>query len=208
MKGWNRISTDADFRFLQVYEKGPVCRIEFLNREIFSTKAGALRLVLFFIVWAVAILLMAILGKLLQRIGIPWFVTVIAIAAGLWWLWGRLQTPPFVPRAIELDREKDEIRVYRGEELTVRRKLSNMESLTVAEHPLGQLERQRYPDKMGPYQKSHALFGFFGARGSERVELVSRYEFPVEMTLLDVREAIGWALAHRTRAGAPMFREE
>lgn len=97
-------------------------------------------------------------------------------------------------RVIEIDFGKDEFRVLRNGSTTVKRQLQRLTNLTIERHPEAELEYRKLNGRLGPKQKQHCLFGFFGAMGAEKVLLVSRYEYPSQDSLYQVSQAILWAI--------------
>ena len=64
-----------------------------------------------------------------------------------------------------------------------------MSNLTVEPHPMAERERHEKRGQLGPFQKQHCLFGWFGIAGAEKVMLLARWEWPSQE--LAVRSAAG-----------------
>lgn len=128
--------------------------------------------------------LLAVLGA--------WF----AVLFGLVTVFQAYLSPPFLAlREIQLDPVHNQFRVYRNGRLEVTRPLDRLHSLTIDEHPKAAKERikPRTTYKPRRYEKQHALYGWFGAKGAERVMLMSRWEWPPALSLQEVQKAIGYA---------------
>jgi hypothetical protein len=112
----------------------------------------------------------------------------------------KLKNPRKTKREIELDYDKDELRIYINGRPSWKRQLSRLESLTIEPHPQVEYARMRRQErgkkKLSDEEKSHELFGYFGEGGAEKVWLVSRAEWPNHNSLREVRAAIIWARNH------------
>lgn len=224
------ITTPQDFPNVKVYqriERGlPVFTIAFRNREV-RYMEGFSGFLTFIFVWIpafavivgwfwAALLALAVFaspetnvpfvldGLLFRSESFEWFV---------WWPVLSVAVAPFITRytlpyrrlRIVLDPVRDELRVMHGRRVRVRRPL-RLVSTSVEEHVAGVIDRfnrQMSGDKKkgpGMFEKQHCLIGWFGLGGGERVELVSRFEWPNRMSLMEVQQALNW-VANRALEG-------
>ncbi|MFW6027472.1 MAG: hypothetical protein ACOC91_01560, partial [bacterium] len=69
-------------------------------------------------------------------------------------------------------------------------------NLTVEPHPETEAARIKRQEKGKKHpsveEQQHCLFGFFGAKGAEKLLLLNRMEWPVQNSLYEVRQAIIW----------------
>lgn len=191
------ISTASDFPNLEVVlrvaNEKPVLSVAFRNPEFSSWRYG-LALMLALPGWPMILgITLPVLIPAARDAGIHWTVPVAGVLAviGLLVVW--LMPPARVRRAIELDYGRDEFRVLRSGRTVLSRRLSRLASLTVEPHPQAEIEHRKRGGKLGPFQKQHCLFGFFGAAGAEKVLLLKRWEWPNQDSLYEVRQAVVWA---------------
>ena len=189
------VSSASDFPNLAVYRRdepqGPVYSIVFEHFEYPEGWKSTLRglgflVVLFGFFFGGVFYLNDLVGPIWALI---WLMTVTA-----YFFWARV--PWTTARRIEVDTGSDRIRVMKKDLVELERQLSGM-SLTVEDHPDAEYKRQsrqeRGVKRLSYEEKQHCLVGWFGARGAERVILLSRAEWPCRRSLLEVREAIFWA---------------
>lgn len=165
--------------------------IVFRNREIRGIASG----LFWFSATIPALFGMMAIGPGLSEafgIGIGW--SVLAGFAAIPVLFGIGLSPQRTNGAIELDFAGDQLRVLRNGRTKVTRQLTRLTNLTIEPHPQAMVEHQRRGGKIGPFQKTHCLFGFFGAGGAEKVLLVCRWEFPSHESLLEVLKAVQWVV--------------
>ena len=194
------ISTKADFPnvqvFLRVENSRPVLSVVFENREFKTAKrqiAASFALLSMMAIVPVTIYL----GQLAQRMGLPWYFgsgPFFAVAVTPFFLAFRAF---YVSRTIELDLGRDRLRVWKDGRPEVERQLSRLANLTVEDDPNAESARvrrqQKRDDKLKEVEKQHCLFGWFGARGAERVLLLTRAEWPSLHSLIEVQQAVIWA---------------
>lgn len=194
------ISTKDDFPHLQVWRQeratGPLLAVVFKNRE--ARTAG------WDTVWGLGSLTLLTAG-LVPIIAYFSNWTAVAIIAVLLVILIRMIRPVWVRRAIELDFGAKALRVLKNGRVKLTRPLASLQNLTIEPHPQVEAEMRRNPGKIGPKQKQHCLFGWFGAGGGDKVLLVSRFEWPSQESLFEVRQAVIWAL--RQADGAPLPEE-
>ncbi|MEZ0018218.1 hypothetical protein [Sinorhizobium fredii] len=187
MKG-KLISSKADFPDLQVYwdDRANVARIAFKNPEMPTRLEG----------FTAGTVIIAAIGGAITGFDVPGAgptILFICLLAAVWafrlGMHGRKMR-----RVIEIDFGKDEFRVIRNGSITVKRQLQRLTNLTIERHPEAELEYRKLNGRLGPKQKQHCLFGFFGTMGAEKVLLVSRYEYPSQESLYQVSQAILWAV--------------
>jgi hypothetical protein len=198
-----RISTKADFPHVEVYMRpgdgGPVMTLCFPNPEYsFSRYFFAVMLAL--PGWPLILLIaLPVLIPAARQAGIHWAVPTITLLAIIAILVMWLMAPARKRRSIVLDTGRDRLIAWNANG-TVERQLSTLKNLTTEPHPRGEWERHKKHGELGPFQKQHCLFGWFGARGAEKVELMTRYEWPVQNSLYEVLQAVAWAI-ERSGAG-------
>jgi hypothetical protein len=189
------ISTAADFPNVRVFEDaGPVYRLAFKNLEQRSLgnqmcwMLGAPLAMVAFFAWVVAPA-MEIDGYREIAGGGGLLFGGFILPAIIW----RIGLGPMRTRCvIEVDYKADRLRVFRNGRVVVSRQESRLRNTTIASHPMAEWERHKKQGKVGPFQKQHCLFGWFGAEGAEKVMLVSRWEWPPQNSLFEVRQAIRW----------------
>jgi hypothetical protein len=202
------ISTAADFSRVAVYrrveETGPVYAVSFKNLEWvnkfrWQTVAG------------VATLALALPASIVgieygAAIGIPWYVIVVIALAVVSAVYRKCTNPFVVDRVIELDYGRHWLRAPGADGAEVMQQLELLRKLTVEPHPQAEFRRQERMERgekgLKPEEKQHCLFGWFGAEGAQKVLLVSRYEWPSQDSLFEVRQAIRFARKHANSMGA------
>lgn len=186
--GRQLISSKADFPRVKIYREdgagGPVYTIAFRNREERARGPKAL------------ILITALVGGVMALAVMP----IISIACVVIFI--VMAQPANERREIALDFGKGELRVYRSGALEIRKQLA-LANLTIERHPEAEQEWHDSGGKLGIKQKQHCLVGWFGAAGADRADLVCRVEWPRKDSLLEVRQAILWAMQQaQQEAGA------
>ena len=199
------ISDRHDFPRAQVFVRrggggAPIYSVVFKNREPHSG-------------FAQGIVVIAILGSTvllfwlgISKPGLQEHTGEMLIAAGAVWVigLGYLAWPNRVRRAIEVDLGNEQVRVLKNGKLKLSRRMSGrIPEFTIEPHPYVEWERTKTQGRrIGPLQKQHCLFGWFGARGGEKVMLVARLEWPSRESLYEIRQAILWAIDQRPTATA------
>ena len=123
---------------------------------------------------------------------------VSALVVGLF-LVARCFFPKNVKRAIELDLQRNLIRVLKNNRIEIERPLSQLTNLSIDESPDAAVCRDiRAGDptrrKMMMEEKQQTLFGWFGPGGAERVALITRYEWPSSGVLYELMQAVYWII--------------
>jgi hypothetical protein len=201
---WRAITGKEDFRNLTVFRwaNTPVYKIDFTHRERLKRKW---HLIFMVVTWGLAILLYALdlmigpLGYLIPLAMISGFVVLIVESKQTGW----------VQRSIIVDAVKGKLSIWRNGKKEIERPISANMHLTVDDHPEAEIHRQERMEKkrgqkLSIQEQSHVLTGWFGARGSERVILMSQVEWPCAYSLQEVQQAIIWALE---RAASDMTAE-
>lgn len=209
------ISDRNDFPHVQVLRtdttSGPILRIGFKNREPRPAGPGILVVLLSVVPLAVIIWMLAnppdISGDakgylLLVMIGAELLLFVCGTIL--------LIVPQNTRRLIELDFPADTFRVKRKDKTTVERPLKRLHGLAVEPHPDAEYKRHKRMNQgdraLSKEEKMHCLVGYFGYEGAERVDLVSRLEWPNRNSLIEVQRAIFFA--NDKAGGAPVKEEE
>jgi hypothetical protein len=144
-------------------------------------------------------------------------VGVAALWAGIIWSLGGafvLERPWKTRRGIQLDMQARKFRVWRNGKVTCERPIESFKNLSVDDHPDLDLERQERHRKRregpGPIEKQHCLIGWFGPEGTQRVDLIDRFEWPKRYSLQDVAGAVNFVIKHmadQVEAARPVQRE-
>jgi hypothetical protein len=194
---WQQISTPSDFPTVTVYRTTgasgrPIYSVTFRNKEFrglgpaYVVVTGGLALML--------------LGILSPFFGIDPERGVIMVPVGMglmtfgvWW------TLSYVARrSIELDFEQGQFRVKKGNKVTLRKPLM-LRNIAIEAHPDAEREHIKEKGNLGRAQKQHSLFGYFGQVGADRTLIVSRYEWPRQFSLMEVQQAVIWAIEQGAR---------
>lgn len=202
MKGQRHlISSSRDFPNLQVFARdahteNPVISIVFKNTEwpIFSERMVGNFIFVASIGWLIVYFVYVAPGlsgddassgyALIGAIGLALVMMVYGAMRS-----GRQRT---VMRVIVLDWQRGQLRVLRNGRLTFSHEL-NLQDRTIEPHPETEAELKKLKGGVGPKQRQHCLFGWFGAAGANKMCLLCRYEWPNQQSLLEVLKAIDWA---------------
>ena len=208
-----RISSDEQFSNLAVYEeggsRGDVNNIVFEhlewgpNHEWKWMFLGSMFLFIFG--WVAVKDLSYWLPWAGEWTWLGYIIGFIVLWAVVWRKWHK---PVLVSRLIEMNFSGDKLKVYdvkKGEVLS-EWPLDRLHNITVDEHPLAAqkaIERQssKNPRDLSEEEKSHVLTGRFGEGGGEAAVLLHRAEWPCENSLLEVRQAMVWALKRHNEGG-------
>jgi len=175
-------------------QKRGIIRVSFLNKELPK--------------------LSRMLGGLAIIIGWPFFSIVLTDGAVTDWLNGidlmvalviggymivEAFFPEKVGRAVEIDLDRNRLRVLKNGRSELERPFSDLDNLTIEEHPDAAVARDRragnpQQQRMTMTEKQEALFGWFGPGGAEKVLMVPRYEWPPGNMLFEVRQALMWVI--------------
>jgi hypothetical protein len=188
---------------------GPMWMVEFSNREF---GLGRLNWLVIGGAW-VAVTLWAVLaggvGMLIPMGGIA-SVLVLVLCAPHWTNW--------VERSIQLDPVNNTFKVVewlgnKKSKIKITRDLrgpAGWHGFEIKEHPDAEADRQdralqdpqiKRGGRLTRAEKSHCLYGYFGARGADRVILVTRAEWPNRHSLTEVQEALLWTMEQIAIAG-------
>jgi hypothetical protein len=208
---WRRVDQPGDFEKLAVWfadePHGPVFRISFWHREWPSE----LRKIVPYPAVALAIVLVFVTAGKMSSPG-WWYVCLAAIAAGViavcYWSENAVKVSCDVELNVGANLFRIRKRTIFGSDIEIERPLDRLAGLTIDEHPDAELARaiaQERREKglssqgLSNAEKSHCLFGFFGARGAVKVLLLTRAEWPTQHSLFEVQQAIEWVkeLANR-----------
>jgi hypothetical protein len=194
-----RISSAADFPHVAVYQDaGPVFSVAFKNRE--QRSLGNQMLWMGGIPVAVMVFFGGVVAPAMEidgYRGTAWGFGMLGAFILPAVMFRIAMGPTRSRRVIELDFRRDRLRVLRNGKEALARELSRLHNLTVEPHPMAQRETREKGGALGPFQKQHCLFGWFGAGGAEKVMLLARWEWPNQDSLFEVRQAVQWARERR-----------
>lgn len=205
MRG-TRISTPSDFPHVAVYEsigaKERVYTVAFDNLEYIKSRQYLLAFAACAVLWFGGLFYLGDVADLAGALGLPALAGPAGVYVLMFYLLFRSSRPWKIRRAVELDFGHDRFTVLKGVKPVLRRQLTRMADLTVEDHPEAEIERRKREMSgakgkslpLHPKEEQHCLIGWFGARGAEQVVLLCRAEWPSRHSLLEVREAILWAI--------------